>query len=135
MDAAQDFHDHHGFSLRRDLLQSSPEGVHAFHGLTVHFQNQITESTGVTGSLQQRLFEKLTLNVTGGFTSTSYQSSFLGFSVNRQDDRSTINIRLSYPFIKRATASLFYDWSDNSSTQDGFQYQSNQVGLELGYRF
>jgi hypothetical protein len=101
-----------------------------------YFDSQITEITGFTGSLQQRLLGELTLNVTGGFTSTSYQSTFLGFfTVNRQDDRSTVNVRLSYPFIKRGTASVFYDWSDNSSNVEGFKYQSNQAGLELGYRF
>lgn len=100
-----------------------------------YFDSQITEITGFTGSLQQRLLGELTLNVTGGFTSTSYQSTIFGFTVNRQDDRSTVNVRLSYPFIKRGTASVFYDWSDNSSNVEGFKYQSNQAGLELGYRF
>jgi hypothetical protein len=101
-----------------------------------YFQSQITEITGFTGTLQQRLFGKLGLAVTGGFTSTSYKSTFFGFfTVTREDDHSIVNVRLTYPFLKNATASIFYDWSDNSSSVNGFKYQSNQGGFELGYRF
>jgi hypothetical protein len=100
-----------------------------------YLQNQFTECSAISGSIQQRFLAKLTLNVSGGFTSTSYQSTVLGTTVNRKDDRSTINVRFSYAFIQRGTASVFYDWSDNSSNANGFSYQSNQIGLELGYRF
>jgi hypothetical protein len=42
---------------------------------------------------------------------------------------------LSCPFLKRGTVALFYNWSDNSSNDRGYSYQSNQGGLELGYHF
>jgi hypothetical protein len=100
-----------------------------------YFQNQITEATGFSLSLRQRLFGKLFLDVTGGYGNTKYQPTTVFIPVNRQDDRANINIRLTCPLFKKATAALFYDWTDNSSSQNGFQYTSNQGGLELGYRF
>jgi uncharacterized protein (PEP-CTERM system associated) len=100
-----------------------------------YFQSEITEAAGFTGAIQQRLFGKLTVNVSGGFTATSYKSTALGLTASREDEHSSINVRFSYPFFNRGTVSVFYDWSDNSSNTDGFKYQSNQAGLELGYRF
>jgi hypothetical protein len=100
-----------------------------------YFQNQITESTAFTAGIRQRLFEKLYLGVSGGFGNTAYQATTAGLSVNRDDDRANINVRLTCPFLTRGTASVFYDWTDHSSTQQGFQYSSNQAGFELGYRF
>ena len=99
-----------------------------------YFQNQITESTLVSGSIRQRLFQKLSLDLSGGYSTSSFQATTTGLAVNREDDRKNVNIRLSCPFLKRGMASAFYDWSDNVSNQSGFQYSSTQVGLELGYR-
>jgi uncharacterized protein (PEP-CTERM system associated) len=102
---------------------------------TSYFQNEITEALGFTGGIHQRLLQKLYLDVTGGYSTTSYQATTTGLSVNRKDDRTNINVRMSCAFLQRCSASAFYDWSDNSSNQGGFGYTSNQVGLELGYHF
>lgn len=147
---------HGGFEDRQFIDSSIPDALNPIFGLSLvynvfefttlafnadrtvtasYFQNQITEALGFTGSLRQRLLQRLYLDVTGGFTSSSYQATTTGLAVNREDNRSTVNIRLSCPFLQYGTASIFYDWSDNSSNEGGFGYTSNQVGLELGYRF
>jgi hypothetical protein len=100
-----------------------------------YFQNEITEVFGFNANIHQRLLQRLYLDITGGFSSTTYQATTTGLAIHRKDDRTTINVRLSCPFLQKGTASVFYDWSDNSSNEDGFSYTSNQMGLELGYRF
>jgi len=100
-----------------------------------YFHNQVTEEVGFTAGVSQRLLEKLYLDVSGGFGTTSYHATAATLSVNREDDHANINVRLSCPFLTRGTAAVFYDWTDHTSNQNGFEYTSNQVGLELGYRF
>jgi uncharacterized protein (PEP-CTERM system associated) len=147
---------HGGFEDRQFLNSSAPNALNPIFGLSFvyhlfevttitfsanrtvtasYFQNEITEAFGFTGGIHQRLLKVLYLDVSGGFTRSSYRATTTGLSVDREDDLSTITVRLSCPFLQRGNASVFYQWSDNSSTQGGFGYTSDQVGLELGYRF
>lgn len=100
-----------------------------------YFQNQIVVTTGFSGSVSQRLLGKLTFTITGGYRILDYQTTSSTLSVNREDHYSFLNLRLSIPFLKRGTAALLYQISDNSSNEAGYSFSSTQVGLELGYRF
>jgi hypothetical protein len=100
-----------------------------------YFQSQLTEATGFTCSVEQRLLRKLFLTLSGSYGNSTFQTTTAGLVVDREDNHTNIDLRLTYPFWKQGSASVFYDWSDNSSNQSGFGYTSNQVGLELGYRF
>jgi len=42
---------------------------------TSYFENQVTENTGVTADLNQRLLGKLSLDLNGGYSTTKYLSS------------------------------------------------------------
>jgi hypothetical protein len=99
------------------------------------FFNQVTETTDVTAGLSQRFLKKLTLYLSGGYRQTTYKATVFGFNISREDDYTFFNARLSTPFLKRGTASIFYQASDNTSLQTSFTYSSTQVGAELGYRF
>ncbi len=118
------------------------------------FQNQTTESTGISADLNQRLLGKLHLDLSGGYGRSKYLSlatlaSQIGYGTGRTDDSYSFSARLSCPLLKRATVSVFYQYSDNSSSQSGFfqyyqtkfssqsafAYTSTQVGFEIGYRF
>jgi hypothetical protein len=145
-----------GFEDRQFLDSGAPNALNPIYGLTIlyqlfegtafslngsrtvaasYYEDQITETATVTAGVRQRLFKQLFLDVNGGFTSTSYQATTTTTAVNRQDDYAVFNVRLSCPFLKRGTVALFYNWSDNSSNDRGYSYQSNQGGLELGYHF
>jgi hypothetical protein len=147
---------HGGFEDRQFLNADAPDAVNPILGLSLiykifeitsiavnvdrtvsasYFQNQITEALVFTASFHQRLLGRLNLDITGGLASSSYRATTTQVSVDRNDDRSTVNIRISCPILQRGHVSVFYDWSDNSSNENGFGYTSNQVGLELGYRF
>jgi hypothetical protein len=100
-----------------------------------YFGNQLTETSSFNGGVRQRLLQRLYLDVTGGYTTTKYRTTSAGKSANRDDDYATVNIRLICPILQHGSASVFYNWSDNISSQPGFGYNSDQVGLELGYHF
>jgi hypothetical protein len=100
-----------------------------------YFQNQITETFEVVGGVNQRLIKILYLNLSGGYHHVEYVAS-TGAGTGRIDDYYTFDARLTTTFWKdRGSAALFYQYSDNSSTEPGFTYNSNQVGFELGYRW
>ncbi len=100
-----------------------------------YFNNQITETVEFSGAIRQRFFAKLFLDLTGGYRTSAYKTTVVGVTVHREDDYAFFNARLTCPFLQHGTVSIFYDWSDNSSTEPGFGFSSNQAGLELGYRF
>ena len=102
------------------------------------FQNQVTENTSIQVGLNQRLFKRLNLNLGVGYGNTKYvASTAAAFTAVRQgqDDSLSYDARLGCPIRKRATASVFYHHSENSTGQSGYAYTSEQVGFELGYRF
>lgn len=98
---------------------------------------QQAEVTSVGLNVNQRLLRRFSLGVGLGYSITDYDvPSGAGLSgANRTDNDVSFNVRLSHPFYKRGTWSLFYQYSDNDSTQQGFGFHSNQVGLEISYGF
>ena len=96
---------------------------------------QVFDDTVISGGFQQRLFKKLQFDLTVGYTIMSYQLNFSGLALTREDDLTYVNVRLSVPFLKRATAGVFYQASENTSTVSKYQLSSTQVGFDLGYRF
>jgi hypothetical protein len=96
--------------------------------------NQVTESTGVSAGLNQRLVKKLFLDLSGGYQTVKYISS--GSSVsNRKDDYDYLKAQLSCAFLKRGTIAVFYQISRNDSSQAGYSFTSHQVGFQIGYSY
>jgi hypothetical protein len=105
-----------------------------------YFVNQVTETTGFNAGINQRLFRKLNLGLSGGYVNTGYKSSIsiFGTSVSlasRDDNYSFFSASLSTTFLKRGTASLSYSRSQNSSSLGKFGYSSDQIGFQLGYSY
>jgi hypothetical protein len=106
------------------------------------YQNEVVENTSITADFNQRLFGGLFLDLTGGYTTSSYVASVIGLSTGRNDDSYSFNARLSCPFPKRGTVAVFYQYSKDSSTQTGFalgtaafSYSSSQVGVDISYTY
>jgi hypothetical protein len=99
-----------------------------------YFQDQVQETTSVSADLNQRLLQKFHFDLNVGYTSDDYTGT-TGLGGNRTDNYYFINARLSHPFLKRGTLAIFYQHTENSSSQPGFGYASNQVGLEVGYSY
>jgi hypothetical protein len=66
---------------------------------------------------------------------TGTELRFFNYDFDRTDDTYSFSARLSHPFFRRGTWSIFYSYSDNQSSQNGFSYESNQIGFEVSYRY
>lgn len=107
-----------------------------------YFQSQNTESTALNLGLNQRLLGLLSLGLSGGYTTTHYVASVSDLSTSRNDDTYSFSARLACPVLKEGTFSIFYQYTDNPSTQSGFAspgnsfaYSSSQIGIEIGYQY
>jgi hypothetical protein len=100
-----------------------------------YYSDSVTEDTSLGLALQQRLLEKLFLSISGGYRFSTYKATDPRFGAEREDDGLSASVRLSVPVLKRGSVAVFYSYSENSSDQDQYSYNSSQVGLELGYRF
>ena len=125
-----------GMSLQYKLFEVTTISLNANRTVSSsYFQNQVTETSSVGASIQQRLLGKLHLVVGGGYANTSYKASSAVLPVQREDNNTFFDVRLTAPFSRRGTLSVFYRASDNSSSKPGLTYSSVQMGLELGYQF
>jgi uncharacterized protein (PEP-CTERM system associated) len=147
---------HGGGEVRQILISGAQDLVNPIYGASVQYhpfeyttlslsgnravnasllQGQISESTSISLALNQRLLGLLYLTLSGGFANNRYISSTPGLALNREDDTTSFAASLAYAFTQRGSISIFYNFSDNSSSSGAFDYSSNQVGLQLGYRF
>ncbi|HZQ45434.1 MAG TPA: hypothetical protein VFC07_00360, partial [Verrucomicrobiae bacterium] len=98
---------------------------------------QVTETTSVSASMNQQLLKRLNLTVGAGYGRSNYRASTNTptAGTGRTDNYYSLNLRLGTTFLQRGTASIFYQYSHNPSTEPGFSFSSSQTGFELGYRF
>jgi hypothetical protein len=96
---------------------------------------QQSETTIFSVNLNQRLLKEFNLGLSASYSTTDFNSTFGPLASNRTDKNTAFNVRLSHPFFKRGTWSVFCQYNDNSSTQAGLGYQSNQVGFEVSYNY
>jgi hypothetical protein len=99
------------------------------------FNDQFNQTTAVTATATQRLLERLNLSVSGSYrwnerTSTANTSQRQG-----TDELVSVRVALGTSFLRRGSMSVFWSWSDNTSTQNGLGFSSEQVGVSVSYGF
>jgi hypothetical protein len=98
--------------------------------------DSLTETTAVTIGLDQKILKKYSLDLSAGYTETKYTQSIESIQLaNRTDNTWLFNAQLSRAVWKRGTIAATYQYSSNSSTQPGFGYSSNQIGLQFSYNY
>lgn len=127
-----------GAGLNYHPLQFTTLSLSASRGISPSlFRNEVTETTSVNLSLNQRFLKHFYFGANGGYGVSAFKDSTPGgapFS-GREDTRSFISLSLSTGFLKHGTASLSYSKSHNSSNAAGFSYNSDQVGFSLAYSY
>lgn len=130
---------------------STPSGLYASFDLQHRFNDKFSHSLSVGHQTSQglglggnfittsfarytpsyRLFEHVSVNVTGGYTKGVDSSSFY------KDDYEQYNASagLSYDLMKDLTTSLSYNYNQRASKQVGRDYQANVVTLSAVYHF
>jgi hypothetical protein len=111
--------------------------------------NQVNDITVTSVTLRQKIIGSAYGEVSGGYTDESYTDivpgpappGFVNLPIHtdhveiRSDSRAYGRISLTTVIHTRLTASIFYMYSDNSSSQSNFKYAGNQGGLDLNYRW
>jgi hypothetical protein len=116
------------------------------------FQDDVTVSTAIGATLRQRFFQKFNFEVSGGYSTTP----FVGFATvndlnnhqiypapavastvqqNRSDASRFVRVSVSAPFRQRGSISIFYSFSDYTSSLSAFALSSTQVGFEIGWHY
>ena len=125
-----------GMYFQQQLTKQTTLSISADRSLSAsYFANQASETTSVSVNLDQNLFSKLSLDLGGSFNTVSYASSANGVAAADGYDYLSFNARLSYRITARASVSTSYQFNHSSSSQAGLGFQSNQISLELSYRY
>jgi hypothetical protein len=94
-----------------------------------------TQSTDVSFALRQRLLKQIYFDLRSSYSMQEYRSTSGPSSIEREDEITSIYVGLSTQLFKKLQTSIFYQYSDNTSTEDNFAFDSSQVGLQLNYRY
>jgi hypothetical protein len=126
------------FSAQYSLFEATTLSLSASRSVSPSFwQDQVTESTSISAGLHQRLLGKLSLDLSGGYgTSTYHASTTSPVAANISNyDTTSFSARLGAPVLKRGYAAVFYSVNYNSSGAAIYNYTTTMVGLELSYRY
>jgi len=122
-----------GATLRWQPTEVTALAFTADHAVSAsYFEDQITESTTVGGSLYQRLLRRFYLSVGAGYRVGSYLPTAAGVSATRDDDTLYYNLRLSTRVLRRISVGAFYGRDENLSNADGYSFSNDRVGFDLG---
>jgi hypothetical protein len=123
-------------TLRYQLFEHTSLSLNGSRSVSSsYFANQFVERTSVSLSLTQRLLGRLNLGVSAGYGLMSYGATSTAAESGREDENTFFSVNLGTSFAERGRVSVFYSHSRNSSTTSGFDYSSDQVGFQVGYRY
>ncbi len=94
-----------------------------------------SETTTVSGGIRQRLFRHLSASVQPTYIVRNYKSTPGSFSEERDDDYFSVYAGVNALLLKKLNVTVFYQFTDNSSSMDQFSFESTQVGVRLDYRY
>lgn len=99
---------------------------------------QLNQETSFTASVKHGLWEGVSIGLNGGYSLGQYSATTAAGAAGLRDDAYVFaKPSVTYKFMERAQASLFYQYRRNDSNlaSNGNDFYNNQLGLELSYRF
>jgi hypothetical protein len=91
--------------------------------------NQSYTSTGIAGTLSYTPAERISVNIATGYEFANYTGTSVEVNADRQDQLYFARPSISYSFSRRASMSLFYQWTQNVSEGDqGVGFERNGYG-------
>jgi hypothetical protein len=99
--------------------------------------DQFFTATGVELDVKQRLLQRFTAVATFGYEHDTYHGTGGVVTINtgRTDDYFYIRPNITYDFRKWLTATLYYEYSRNSSSVGESSFYDNRVGLQISITF
>lgn len=96
-------------------------------------EGQIYEVKGFTAGVARQLGGNWSARLEGGYESASYES--VKGAASRKDRIWFVRPTLNYRYSAEFDVSLFFQASDDNSTDDDFRYDAAVTGVELNYQF
>jgi len=97
--------------------------------------NQDFASTYVVGRFQQRLFHRVYLGLAAGYENSDYFATDRDVSATRNDDYWFIEPSVDVLITRWLSAGVYYLHREDSSNDDFFSFEDNQVGVRATLRF
>ena len=127
------------FSLSAAYKLFEPTSLFASASSSVapsYYSDSVSEMTGFSAGVNQRILGRLYLSLNGGYTINNYSGTVGSIQGTASDQQTySFGISLSISFLKRAGASIFYNKSFNKSDSPGNNYSPQTVGAQVSYTF
>ena len=100
-----------------------------------YVSNQDFGTTYVAGRFQQRLFQRVYLGLGAGYEHSNYFATDRDVNATRDDDYWFIEPSLDVLITRWLSAGVYYLHREDSSNDDFFSWEDNQVGVRATVRF
>jgi len=100
-----------------------------------YIANQDFGATYVVGRFQQRLFHRVYLGLAAGYENSDYFATDRDVSATRNDDYWFIEPSVDVLITRWLSAGVYYLHREDSSNQQFFDWEDNQVGVRATLRF
>ncbi len=91
--------------------------------------------TGIVLSARQRFLQKFYVTLAAGYENTEYESIADNVNFSRQDDYFFLRPSIDFSIRERMTVSLFYEFRNNESSNQEFEFANNRFGVSFGLTF
>ena len=92
-------------------------------------------ATGVSVSVRQRLFQRFSASIAGGYESTKYEGTDAASATSRHDEYLFLRPAVSFAVMKRLNLELYYQFRRNTSTLALSSFDDNVFGLQATVGF
>jgi len=97
--------------------------------------SDVSESTTVSASLNQRLLKEYNLGFSVTYTETKNTVASQTGAIGQTIDYTSFNATLSRGFLLHGTCSVTYSYTDTQSSTPGYSSRGNQIGFQLGWHY
>ncbi len=98
-------------------------------------EGQDFTATGFELRVQQRFLQKFTATVGVGYENDSYFGTTAETPTDRVDNYLFVRPSLTYAFVDWFSASIFFEFRQNTSTQETNGFDNNRAGIDILTRF
>jgi hypothetical protein len=100
-----------------------------------YVSNQDFGTTYVAARFQQRLFQRVYFGLGAGYEHSNYFATDRDINATRDDDYWFVEPSVDVLITRWLTAGIYYLHREDSSNEDFFSWQDNQVGVRATVRF
>jgi hypothetical protein len=113
--------------------------------VTLQANQQFQNSASLTGqdlmrvggrvALRQRVYRRLSMNVSGTYYHSEYRAAATGVTASRVDDSFLTQIEFETQLGHRLRMGVFYDYQNNQSNLELYDYDRHRVGARVAWNY